>query len=181
MATRVSAVGEEALIDLTRFSTSGKSSQDLRTARNRLTRLGHSIAFHSPPLHSALLLELRGISDDWLRSMNGSEKRFSVGWLDDDDLRESHVAVARTPEGKATAFANLVSENQLNQITIDRMRHRTDMIPGTMDFLFLALFQYSKEQRTKRFSLGLSAFSGVRENPTSARIEKEVHYLFRQR
>lgn len=175
---RALKIGEEAVVDLTRFSTSGKWAQDLRTARNRLTKLGHSIAFHRPPLQSALLLELRAISDEWLRSMNGSEKRFSVGWFDDDYLRNSQVAVVRTPDGGISAFANLVSANQLKEITIDMMRHRADMLHGTMDFLFLSLFQHSKEQGYERFNLGLSALSGVGESTTSARLEKVIHYLY---
>lgn len=175
---RALKIGEEAVVDLTTFSTSGKSAQDLRSARNRLTRLGYRIDFHGPPLPSALLLELRAVSDEWLRSVNGSEKRFSVGWFDDDYLRQSQVAVVRTPEGTISAFANLVSESQLKEITIDMMRHRADMVHGTMDFLFLSLFQCSKEQGYERFNLGLSALSGVGEEPTSARVEKVIHYLY---
>jgi phosphatidylglycerol lysyltransferase len=47
-----------------------------------------------------------------------------------------------------------------------------------MDFLFLALLQHSKEQGYGQFYLGLSALAGVGEAPTSARIEKVIHYLY---
>jgi phosphatidylglycerol lysyltransferase len=174
---RALKIGEEAIVDLTNLTTSGKSAQDLRTARNRLTKLGHSIEFHRPPLPSALLMELHAISDEWLRAMHGSEKRFSVGWFDDDYMRESQVAVVRAADGRISAFANLVSVNKQNEITIDMMRHRADMLHGTMDFLFISLFQHAKEQGYERFSLGLSALSGVGDDATSARIEKVINYL----
>jgi phosphatidylglycerol lysyltransferase len=175
---RALKIGEEAVVDLIGFSTSGKSAQDLRSARNKLTKLGHRVEFHQPPLSPSLLQELRGISDEWLGMMNGSEKRFSVGWFDDAYLKETQVVAVRTPEGTISAFANLVSECQLKEITIDMMRHRVGMLHGTMDFLFLSLFQHCKEQGVEGFNLGLSALSGVGEESTSARMEKVIHYLY---
>jgi phosphatidylglycerol lysyltransferase len=175
---RALKIGEEAVVDLIGFTTSGKAAQDLRSARNKLTKLGHRIEFHQPPLSPALLQELRGISDEWLGMMKGSEKRFSVGWFDDAYLKETQVVAVRTPEGAISAFANLVSEFQLKEITIDMMRHRASMLHGTMDFLFLSLFQHCKEQGVEGFNLGLSALSGVGEENTSARMEKVIHYLY---
>jgi phosphatidylglycerol lysyltransferase len=175
---RVLKIGEEAVVDLIGFSTSGKASQDLRSARNKLTKLGHRVEFHQPPLPAALLQELRGISDEWLGMMHGSEKRFSVGWFEDAYLKETQVVAVRTPEGTISAFANLVSEFQLKEITIDMMRHRANMLHGTMDFLFLSLFQHCKEQGVEGFNLGLLALSGVGEENTSARMEKVIHYLY---
>lgn len=130
---RALKIGEEAVVDLTTFSTSGKSSQDLRSARNRLSKLGYSIAFQRPPLSPALLPELWAVSEEWLRPMRGSEKRFSVGWFDDDDLRQSQVAVVRAPDETITAFANLLVHNPRQEITIDMMRHRADLLRGMRD------------------------------------------------
>lgn len=175
---RALKIGEEAVVDLTTFTTSGKSAQDLRSARNKLTKLGHQIAFHQPPLSQSLLEELRAVSDDWLDTMKGSEKRFSVGWFDEAYVLTTPVAVIRTPEGTVSAFANLVSIPAAKGITVDLMRHRAEMLHGTMDFLFLSLFRHANEQGFERFFLGLSALSGVGEEATSARMEKVVHYLY---
>jgi phosphatidylglycerol lysyltransferase len=175
---RALKIGEEAVVDLLSFTTSGKSVQDLRTARNKLTKLGHRIEFHQPPLSQPLLEQLQAVSDEWLRLMKGSEKRFSVGWFDEAYVRETPVAVVWTPDGTVSAFANLVSNAPAKGITIDLMRHRTDMLNGTMDCLFIALFQHCKEQGYERFYLGLSALSGVGEAATSARMEKVIHYLY---
>jgi phosphatidylglycerol lysyltransferase len=175
---RALKIGEEAVIDLKGFSTSGKAAQDLRAARNKLTKLGYRVDFIPPPLSPALLIELRGVSDEWLGLMKGSEKKFSVGWFDENDLRDDPVMVVRKPDGAIGAFANLICYPMMNGITIDLMRHRANMPHGTMDFLFLSLFAYCKEQGYERFYLGLSALSGVGVEPASARIEKMVHYLY---
>jgi phosphatidylglycerol lysyltransferase len=175
---RALKIGEEAVVDLSTFTISGKSGQDLRSARNKLSRLGHRIEFHQPPLSRSLLEELRVVSDEWLGMMKGSEKRFSVGWFDETYLMATPVALIRTPDGTVSAFANLVSSALAKGITIDLMRHRENMLHGTMDFLFLSLFQYGKDRGYQRFHLGLSALSGVGETARSARIEKVIHYLY---
>lgn len=176
---RAIKIGEEAVVNLLSFTTSGKSGQDLRTARNKLTKSGHAVTFHQPPLAQTLLAELKAVSDEWLEMMKGSEKRFSVGWFDESYLAETPVAVVRSPDGKLSAFANLVSASTSKGIAIDLMRHRADMLNGTMDFLFTELFQHCKAQGYERFYLGLSALSGVGETSTSARVEKVIHYLYR--
>ena len=171
-------IGEEAVVDLVRFTSSGRAGQDLRAARNKLNKLGFRIEFHQPPLPQPLVEELRAVSDEWLRGMKGSEKRFSVGWFEEDYVRGSPVAVVKAADGSISAFANLASPTPTTGITIDMMRHRADMPHGTMDFLFLALFEHGKEQGFERFYLGLSALSGVGEEPTSVRMEKVIHYLY---
>lgn len=170
-------IGEEAVVDLKGFSTTGKASQDLRSARNKLSKLGYRIEFHHPPLPSMLVEELRVVSDAWLRLMKGSEKRFSVGWFDETYVRDSLVALVRAPDGSIGAFANVLSPAPAKSAAIDLMRYRAEMPHGTMDFLFLALIEHSREQGCERFSLGLSALAGVGEEARSARVEKVVHYL----
>lgn len=48
----------------------------------------------------------------------------SIGWFDEVYLRECEVAVVQTPTGQISAFANVIPEYQLNEITIDLMRRR---------------------------------------------------------
>lgn len=171
-------IGEEAVVDLVGFTTKGKSVQDLRTARNKFTKLGYQVVFHQPPLPQPLLQELRDISDEWLSMMKGAEKKFSVGWFDDAYLMVSEVASVRGPDGTICAFANLVPNQLIQEISIDLMRHSAAMPHGSMDFLFLALLEHGKAKGYQRFNLGLSALSGVGEEATSGRMEKVINYLY---
>ncbi|BCL35039.1 phosphatidylglycerol lysyltransferase domain-containing protein [Nostoc sp. MS1] len=175
---RVLKIGEEAIVDLKSFTLQGKAGKNFRPSINRLTKLGYQINFHQPPITNELLQQLKPVSDEWLRMVQGSEKRFSLGWFDEAYLRECEIAVIMNPNGQIDAFTNLLPEYQLNEATIDLMRHRESMENGTMDFLFTSLLQHFKDQGYDSFNFGLSALAGVGEQPESRRLEKVLRYLY---
>ncbi len=170
-------IGEEAIVDLQTFTLEGKAGRNLRTPLNKLTKAGHQIEFHAPPISAEMLHELKQVSNEWLHLVQGSEKRFSVGWFDEHYLRDCEIVTIRTPKGTISAFANVISEYQLNEITIDLMRHRVEIENGTMDFLFIGMFQKFKEKGYGGFNLGLSVLSGVGDSKQSLPLEKGVRYL----
>ena len=143
-----------------------------------MTKLGYQAEFYKPPIADELLRQLKPVSDEWLKMVEGSEKKFSLGWFDEVYLRESEIAVVHNPEGQVIAFANILSEYQLNEVTNDMMRHRQSIENGTMDFLFTSLLQHYKELGYDSFNFGLSALAGVGETPESRRLEKVLHYLY---
>jgi phosphatidylglycerol lysyltransferase len=175
---RVLKIGEEAIVDLHRFTLEGKAGRNLRTAMNKFTRQGYRVQYYPPPISDDLLAELKAISDDWLDSVQGAEKKFSLGWFDPDYLRDCAIAVVEDAQGIPLAFANLISEYQLNEATIDLMRHRSGLERGVMDYLFTSLMQYSKAQGYDSFNLGLVVLAGVGEDPTAPPLEKGMHYLY---
>ena len=174
----VLCIGHEGIVDLHTFSMEGREGKSLRSPVNKLTKTGHQLIVHPPPIGDILLEELRLISDEWLTIMHGSEKRFSLGWFDDEYIRNSPIAAVHTPEGWISAFANLVPEYQLNEITIDLMRHRHEIEHGTMEFLFVSMFQWAREQGYDTFNLGLSALSGVGEKPSDSGVEHVMHFIY---
>lgn len=171
-------IGEEAIVDLHTFNLKGKANQNLRNYTNRLTKAGYQVKFYPPPISDRLLRELRMVSDEWLQSMHGAEKKFSLGWFDEEYLRECEIATVEASDERITAFANVVSEYQINDITIDLMRHRDPVEPGTMDFLFISMFQHYKDLGYDGFNLGLSALSGMGEMQNAPRLEKGLNYLY---
>lgn len=175
---KVVQIGEEAIIDLKSFTLEGKAGKNLRSVINKFTKAGYQVVFHQPPIGENLLQRLRQVSDEWLKMVQGSEKRFSLGWFDDDYLRQCEIATVETARGEITAFANIVPEYQQNDATIDLMRRRIEIEHGSMDFLFVSLFQHFKAQGYDGFNLGLSALSGVGEMPKSPRMEQALHYLY---
>lgn len=171
-------IGEEAIVDLKSFTLEGKSGRNLRTAVNKFTKLGYTVQFYQPPIAIELLKQLRVISDEWLRHVRGAEKKFSLGWFEDGYLRSSEIGVVYASDGHIVAFANIVPEYQLNDVTFDLMRHRAETEPGTMDFLFISMLQHFKAQGYNGLNLGLVALSGVGQTKTASRLEKGVRYLY---
>ncbi len=175
---KVVQIGQEAIVDLKSFTLEGKAGKNLRTAMNKFTKAGYQVTFHQPPIADELLEKLEGISDEWLKIMQGSEKQFSVGWFDKEYLQGCEIATVINREGEVTAFANFVPEYQKNDATIDLMRRRQDAEHGTMDFLFISLFQRCQAQGYDGFNLGLSALSGIGKAPKSPRLEQALRYLY---
>ncbi|MEA5549991.1 phosphatidylglycerol lysyltransferase domain-containing protein [Anabaena cylindrica UHCC 0172] len=175
---RILKIGEEAIVDLKNFTLQGKAGKNFRPSINRLTKLGYQVSFYQPPITHELLHQLKPVSDEWLKMAQGSEKRFSLGWFDEAYLRDCEIAVVHNSTGNVVAFTNVLPEYQLNEITIDMMRHRSDIENGMMDFLFISLLQHFKEAGYDTFNFGLSALAGVGENLESRRLEKVLHYLY---
>jgi len=174
----VLTIGQEAIVDLNLFTLEGRAGKEFRNVSNRLERLGHRTELHLPPLAEALLLNLRDVSNEWLTMMRSSELRFSVGWFDDDYIRNSPVMAVHAPDGSITAFANLIPEYQRNEATEDLIRRRQQIENGTMDFLFIALFRWAKAQGFATYSLGLSALAGIGEHFDDPAAERALHYIY---
>jgi phosphatidylglycerol lysyltransferase len=173
---RVVQIGEEAIVDLTTFTLKGKANQNLRTAINRLTKAGHQVKFHEPPLSLELMRKMKFVSDEWLQMVQGAEKQFSVGWFDEAYLQKTRVAAIHTPDGKISAFANMISVGD-RVVGVDLMRRRTEVENGTMECLFASMLQHCQELGYAEFDLGLSALAGVGEPGKSGRLEKVLIYL----
>jgi phosphatidylglycerol lysyltransferase len=172
-------IGEEAIIDLKGFSLQGKSNKNLRNIFNRFSKQGYTVKFYDPPITDSLLSLLKSISDEWLKTVQGSEKKFSLGWFNNEYLQDCQIATVETSKGQIIAFANVISEYQTKEITIDLMRFKNNLETGTMDFLILSILNYFQEKGYDSFNFGLSALSGVGENLHANRLEKVLAYLYK--
>lgn len=171
-------IGHEGIVHLSEFNLSGKSNKSIRSAINRLAKLGYRAEVHQPPLSDHLLHELQAVSDAWLQMVHGNEKRFSLGWFDEDYIRQSPVIAIHAPDGTITAFANIIPEYQRNESSIDLMRRRPETEPGTMDMLFTSLFQWALAQGYETFNLGLSPLAGVGDSSSDPMIERAIHFIY---
>ncbi|HBE79886.1 MAG TPA: hypothetical protein DDW65_19220 [Firmicutes bacterium] len=172
------SIGHEAIVNLDTFTLEGKVGKDLRTPLNRLTKSGFSSQLYEPPVDDALLDQLQIISDDWLTSMRSTEKRFSLGWFDYEYLRNSKIMTVQAANGSITAFANIVPGYQHNEVGVDLMRRLKYAEPGTMEYLFISLFRWAKENGYDSFNLGLSALAGVGKGAKDPLVEKALFYIY---
>ena len=172
-------LGQEAIVDLSTFTLEGSANKTLRNGYNKLVRNGYHYDVVQLPFSPRMLRELKTISDEWLSSRGASEMKFSLGWFDEEYLNTGPILMVRDREGFIEAFANIVTEFQNNGVAVDLMRHRARIESGLMDFLFVSLLLWAKEQKYSTFNLGLSALSGVGEHSEDALIERTLHYFYK--
>lgn len=171
-------LGQEASVDLSTFTLEGSENKPVRNAYNKMLRNGYKVTVQEPPHSPRMLRELRAISDDWLSSRGTKEMGFSLGWFGEEYLNTCPILLARDGEGFIDAFANIVTEFQVNEVAVDLMRYRSHAEKGIMDFLFVSLFLWAKEKGFASFNLGLSAFSGIGENPKDPAIERTLRFIY---
>ncbi|MFN2120434.1 MAG: phosphatidylglycerol lysyltransferase domain-containing protein, partial [Anaerolineales bacterium] len=167
-------IGQEAIIDLGGFTLQGGERKSIRTAVNKMTRLGYTAHVYQPPHPESVLQELKAVSDEWLAERRSSEMRFSVGWFDRDYLDQCPLLVIVDPGGRIDAFANMLVLGPGNEVTADLMRHRSGAAGGLMDFLFASLLDWAKQQGFERFSFGLSGLAGIGEHRDDPAIERAL-------
>ncbi|MCE3203830.1 bifunctional lysylphosphatidylglycerol flippase/synthetase MprF [Paenibacillus sonchi] len=170
-------LGEEALVPLADFTLSGKKNADLRNVKSRFEREGYVFEVAEAPHPEKLLDELRRISEEWLNGR--SEKGYSLGWFKPAYLQLAQIALLRSKEGDVLAFASMAPGYDRGETaSIDLMRHRRNTPNGTMDYLFIRLLEWAKEQGSLRFNLGNAPLSSVGHNSGALREEKLAHLVF---
>jgi phosphatidylglycerol lysyltransferase len=171
-------LGQEGVVDLHAFTLAGRASKSFRKRYKRFLSQGFRVVLFEPPIEERIMAELRAVSDEWLAMTKGNEKRFFLGWFYDDYIRNGPVFAVLSPSGRINAFANIGQEYTLNETTVDLTRRRPDVESGTMDFLFVSLFLWAREQGYDTFNLGLSALSGVGEKPGDPLHERVFHFIY---
>jgi phosphatidylglycerol lysyltransferase len=152
-------LGEEGRVSLKDFSLEGGSKKDLRYAVNRLEKEGYEFQLIPQEDVYSRLEELKVISDAWLSNKNTREKRFSLGFFNEEYLKHFPAGVV-VKEGKILAFTNIFLGADKKEMSVDLMRHQPDAPNGIMDYLFTRLMLWGKEQGYEYFNLGMAPLSG---------------------
>jgi phosphatidylglycerol lysyltransferase len=171
-------IGHEAVVPTAGFTLEGKAGRALRNPVNTLTRKGYTVEAHARPHDDGLLDELQSVSDEWLTLKHGSEKRFALGWFDDEYIGTCTVLAVHGPDGLVAAFANVVTEYQRNEVTVDLMRHRRSVENGTMDLLFVRLIEWARDRGHEGFNLGLAPLAGVGDEAHDPPLERVLHFIY---
>jgi phosphatidylglycerol lysyltransferase len=171
-------LGEEGLVPLDRFSVEGLKSKNLRYTFRRLRREG--CRFEIVPIAQVpgILDTLAAISAEWLADKNVREKGFSLGRFERDYVRNFPIAVVRVGE-RIVAFANVWAGGERRELSVDLMRHVGDAPHSIMEFLFLELMLWGKEQGYRHFSLGPVPLAGLERRRLAPLWTQAGAFLFR--
>ncbi len=172
-------LGEDATVDLTTFSLSGKDMKSFRNVKNRLQKEGYSFSFIEPPFAPELMHEMRQVSDIWSKEKKSGKKYFSMGRFEDYYIQSAPVVTLRDAKGNLTGFVSIMPCYDHETISIDLMRHVPETPNGTMDGLFLFLFEWAGEHGYKKFNLGMAPLANVGRTAFSFREEKVLGLIYR--
>jgi lysylphosphatidylglycerol synthetase-like protein (DUF2156 family) len=158
---RTLKLGEEALIDLPGLSFSGKAWQDVRTALSRLPRESYSAQWYSLSADPDGWRELLdAISGQWL-IQQGARRELSFGlgsWeMAQRFAAEQRLILLLDPCGLPAAFVSFVPCYAAGGgWSLDLMRGRVDLPPGSMEFLLATALQQFQAEGAALLSLGLA-------------------------
>ena len=153
-------IGEEARVRLATFNLDGKSKKTLRGTVNKLARDGLRMQIVPADEVAPLLPRLKKISDAWMLDKRVREKRFSLGAFDPRYLVRTPMAVVWQND-EIVAFANMFLNETKQEASLDLMRFLPDGPAGIMDYLFVELMQWSREEGYEWFNLGMAPLAGL--------------------
>jgi phosphatidylglycerol lysyltransferase len=157
-------IGEEARVPLQEFSLAGQARKGLRYTRNMVEKEGASFEIVPREGVPAILADLRRVSDSWLLAKNAREKKFSLGFFSDEYMLLCPQAVVRR-EGRIVAFANIWAggsrDGLRHELSVDLMRYQSDAPASVMEYLYIMLMLWGREQGYQWFNLGMAPFSGL--------------------
>lgn len=170
-------LGEEGFADVSTFSLSGKRNKSLRALFNKFERDRYKFEVVQPPFTNDFIEELREVSTEWLNGRK--EKGFSLGYFYEEYLQLAPIAIIKNEENVLIAFTSLMPSYTDQTISIDLMRHRLNAPNGTMDFMFLKLIEWSKEENFQFFNVGMAPLSNVGQSKFSFTSEKIAAQIYR--
>lgn len=169
-------LGEEAVVPLEHFTTSGKKQAGLRATLNRYAREGYTFEIVEPPFSDGFIRNVKKVSDEWLGRKK--EKGFSLGYFDETYLSQAPIASLSDSTGKMIAFMNLMPVYRGGEISIDLMRYVRAAPSGVIDALFIYLFQWAKENGYESFNMGMAPLSNVGQYQYSFLSERIAASIF---
>ena len=153
-------LGEEAWVPLASFSLEGNAKKGLRHSFNKLSKSNWAFRIVPTEQVPCILDQLQRVSDAWLEEKNTREKGFSLGFFDPAYIAQGPVAVVESPDGIA-AFANVLQGAGKEELSIDLMRYRPHCPEGMMDYLFIELMQWGRQEGYQWFNLGMAPLAGL--------------------
>ena len=161
-------VGDEAVVDCTRFSLDGGNAKSLRQAVNRVARNGYRVEFYDPSrIDAALAQSLRAVMT---RSRRGDVERgfsMTLGRVFLPEDRGLLLAVCYAADGTPAAFCQYVPAPGIDGYSLDLMRRdseRSDGSPhpnGLLDFVVVETIRHLRDQGRRGLGLNFATMRAV--------------------
>lgn len=170
-------VGEDAIVDLCRFTLEGSDRRELRRKTNHIEKLGYTIQYYAPPLPEEIVAQAKEVSDEWLQFPGRRERGFTLGKFESHYVRSTPLYTAVNKDGLIDAFVNIVP-SQKGEMGIDLMRRRAAAPVGIMEYVFVKIIFDLKAKGYQRFNMTMAPMSGFQEREEASPEERAIHYFF---
>ncbi len=171
-------LGQEARVELAGFSLDGNRARDFRNTRNKMNRQGFRMEIVPAEKVPAYLDSMERISQQWLSIKHAREKRFSLGYFDRAYLSQTPSAVVRNDQ-EILAFSNLWLGGGKEECSVDLMRYDPESGHGVMDFLFVDLMLWARQEGYRWFNLGMAPLSGLEQRPQAPLWQRVGGLIYR--
>jgi lysylphosphatidylglycerol synthetase-like protein (DUF2156 family) len=171
-------IGDEAVVDVQRFSLAGGHMKGLRQAYNRIAKYGYTATFHDPArLDRATAERLTGLMS---QSRRGEfERGFSMvlGRIFDPRDEGLILCVVTAPDGTPAAFCQFVPARGIGGFSLDLMRRDRGEHPnGLIDFALVSTIEHLRAHGHRGLSLNFAALrsvlDGERGDGMTQRVER---------
>ncbi len=153
-------IGEDTVIALAGLEFTGRSWQDVRTARNRAAKEGITmLALHLRDASPDLLAQVREISAAWVEEKPLPEMGFTLGGMTEalDPQVRTHVAVdAAGRVHGVTSWMPVHRDGRVIGWTLDLMRRRSDGFRPAMEFLIAESAMAFRDEGFESMSLSVA-------------------------
>jgi phosphatidylglycerol lysyltransferase len=170
-------LGEEARVDLSRFTLDGREGAKRRQLIRRLEQDGGTFRIVAPGDVPGIADQLEAVSNDWLDAKAGAEKGFSLGSFDREYLARFPVAVVEHG-GRVVAFGNLWAGGGRHELSIDLMRYHRGAPRSVMEALLVHVLAWGQAQGYEWFALGMAPMSGFESSPVAPLWARAGRFLY---
>ncbi|HEY1733549.1 MAG TPA: phosphatidylglycerol lysyltransferase domain-containing protein, partial [Acidimicrobiales bacterium] len=169
-------IGDEAVVDLRRFSLQGGRMKGLRQAVNRVARYGYTVQFLDPsqatPDVGGPLVELMG------KNRRGDQERgFSMmlGRLFDQRDTGLLLTVVYGPDGQPAAMCQFVPSAAIRGFSLDLMRRDPGEHPnGLLDYALCSTIDHLRQRGQHGLSLNFAAMRSTLEGESGDGLTQRV-------
>jgi phosphatidylglycerol lysyltransferase len=150
-------VGHEAIVTLSKFTTSGRKKWSLRSSIKNANKRHLKIEEYkikkkrSPDIEN----QLHEITNEWCKIKKMPELTFAFGHIDFNTFKDARVFICKKNQ-RIEGFLVYFPIYYSNSYYLDLSRRRINAPNGTIDFLFVKSFEILKKEGIKKIYIGYS-------------------------
>jgi lysyl-tRNA synthetase, class II len=159
-------IGDEAILETSRFSLEGRAIRKVRQSVSRLEKAGYRATLvELAALGERELGELEEVSSSWLEGQ--AERGFSMAMdtLAGDHQDESVVVIARDEHDRLRGFLHFVPVFGRRAMSLSSMRRDRDTPNGLTEFLVVRATESLRQRGIEELSLNFAAFGRLLSRP----------------